>query len=78
MSAAVAESGRPLQAVLTGSGLYRRPLPLQGAGGGRDGGRYKNNALRQDASTTVYSTDSKAVAISVGVVTCTAITVQYS
>jgi hypothetical protein len=78
--AAVAESGRPLQAAVTGSGRYRRPLQkagggdiicrsrkraavtsgwyrklpiqfrrtLQETGGGRDGGRYINNAQRQD------------------------------
>ena len=45
MSAAVTvtESGRrPLQ---ESGGRYRRPL--HEAGGGRDGGRYINNALRQ-------------------------------
>jgi hypothetical protein len=36
---------RPLQKA---GGRYRRPL--QEADGGRDGGRYINNALRQDAS----------------------------
>jgi hypothetical protein len=50
MSAAVTESERPLQAAVTRSGRYRRPL--QEAGGGRDGGRHTNNALKQDASTT--------------------------
>jgi hypothetical protein len=49
MSAAVAESGRPPQAAVAGTGRYRRPL--QEAGGGRDGGRHINNALRQDVST---------------------------
>jgi hypothetical protein len=49
MSAAVTESGRPLQATVTGSGRYRRPL--QEAGGGDASGRYMNNALRQNAST---------------------------
>ena len=49
MSAAVTESGRPLQAAVTGSGRYRRPL--QEAGGGDGSGRCMNNALRQDAST---------------------------
>jgi hypothetical protein len=39
MSAAVTESGRPSQAA------------VQEAGGGRDGGRYTNNALRQEAQT---------------------------
>jgi hypothetical protein len=42
---------RPLQAAVTGSGRYRRPL--QEAGGGDVSGRYINNALRQDASTTI-------------------------
>jgi hypothetical protein len=51
MSAAVRESGRPSQAAVTGSGRYRRPL--QEAGGGDVSGRYMNNALRQDASTTI-------------------------
>jgi hypothetical protein len=41
MSAAVTESRRPLQAAVI----------IQGAGGGRDSGRYTNNAMRQDAST---------------------------
>jgi hypothetical protein len=49
MSAAVTESGRPLQAAVAGSGRYRRPL--QEAGGGDVSGRYINNSLRQDAST---------------------------
>ena len=45
-----------------GGGRYRkraavmrgrhRKRPLQEAGGGRDGGRHTNNALKQDASTT--------------------------
>jgi hypothetical protein len=75
--ATVTESGRPLQAAVTGSryrkrtdggdvsGRYRKRAavtggryrkrryrrPLQEAGGGRDGGLYLNNALRQAAST---------------------------
>ena len=66
MTAAVTESGRPLQKTGGGDvgGRYRkRPLqkavtgsgryrrPLQEAGGGDGSGRYIYNALRQDAST---------------------------
>jgi hypothetical protein len=43
---------RPSQeAAVTGSGRYRRPFPLQEVGGGRDGSRYINNALRRIAIT---------------------------
>jgi hypothetical protein len=40
--AAVTESGRPLQATVTGSGRYRRPL--QKAGGGDVSGRHRKRA----------------------------------
>ena len=46
MAAAVTESVRPLQAAVM----------IQEAGGGRDGGRYINNALRQEASTNTQDT----------------------
>jgi hypothetical protein len=46
MTAAVTESGRPLQAAVTES-----KRSLQKAGGGDGSGRYINNALRQGAST---------------------------
>ena len=39
-----------MSATVTGSGRYRRPLPLQEAGSGDGSGRYINNVLRQHAS----------------------------
>jgi hypothetical protein len=68
MAAAVTESGRQqwrgAAVIESGRRRWRRPLqkaggrykrPLQEAGGGRDGGRYINGALRQDASTAAVS-----------------------
>jgi hypothetical protein len=60
MSAVVVESGRPLQAAITRSGRCRRPLQVHEAGGGRDGGCYIDNALRQGASTGGYYYNAKS------------------